>query len=110
MDAPTAKVPFVESIKHFVKNLGNPDSSFRNIVPSVVSEELVTEEHLLAAQRNMARQELVAKIVTTLIGLGISFTFSYFGIRWLANALDPTKQGKKESQKKVFMNVFCSFM
>lgn len=47
------------------------------------------------------RQELVAKLVSTCLGLAVSFTITYFGFKYLANVLDPTRQEKKEAQKRV---------
>ncbi len=47
------------------------------------------------------RQELIAKLVSTCLGLAVSFTITYFGFRYLANVLDPTRQEKKEAQKRV---------
>ena len=47
------------------------------------------------------RQELVAKLVSTCLGLAVSFAITYFGFKYLANVLDPTRQEKKEAQKRV---------
>ncbi len=47
------------------------------------------------------RQELIAKLVSTCLGLAVSLTFTYFGFKYLANVLDPTRQEKKEAQKRV---------
>ena len=48
------------------------------------------------------RQELIAKLVSTCLGLAVSFTITYFGFKYLANVLDPTRQEKKEAQKRVW--------
>ncbi len=50
---------------------------------------------------NMARHELIAKLISSCIGLAVSFTITYFGFKYLANILDPTRQEKKEAQKRV---------
>ena len=47
------------------------------------------------------RQELAVKLLSTVLGLTVSFAVSYFGIKWLANAMDPTRQEKKDAQKRV---------
>ncbi len=47
------------------------------------------------------RQEIIAKLVSTCLGLAVSLTFTYFGFKYLANVLDPTRQEKKEAQKRV---------
>ena len=49
------------------------------------------------------RQELIAKLVSTCLGLAVSFTITYFGFKYLANVLDPTRQEKKEAQKRVLL-------
>ena len=53
------------------------------------------------ASKMSGRQELVAKLVSTCLGLAVSFTITYFGFKYLANVLDPTRQEKKEAQKRV---------
>ncbi|XP_041363867.1 outer mitochondrial transmembrane helix translocase-like [Gigantopelta aegis] len=47
-----------------------------------------------------AKNELLAKIISTLIGLTASFTITYFGVRYLMNAMDPTQKDKKESRER----------
>ena len=49
----------------------------------------------------IGRQEILVKLFSTCVGLAVSLTISYFGIKWLANAMDPTRQEKKEAQKRV---------
>ena len=49
---------------------------------------------------NIHRNELIAKLLTTCLGLAVSFTITFFGVKWLANAIDPTKQEKKEAQQR----------
>ena len=53
------------------------------------------------ASNMSGRQEIVAKLVSTCLGLAVSFTITYFGFKYLANVLDPTRQEKKEAQKRV---------
>ena len=47
------------------------------------------------------RNEILLKLLSTLLGLTVSLGFSYYGIRWLVNAMDPTKHEKQEAQKRV---------
>ena len=46
------------------------------------------------ATQMSGRQELVAKLVSTCLGLAVSFTITYFGFKYLAIVLDPTRQEK----------------
>ena len=57
----------------------------------------------------LTKNELVAKLVSTCIGLAASLTITYFGFKYLANVLDPTREEKKEAQKRVAMEIklFC---
>ncbi|XP_074648262.1 outer mitochondrial transmembrane helix translocase-like [Tubulanus polymorphus] len=48
----------------------------------------------------MNKPEVVARIASTLVGLTVSFAVTYCGVKWLANALDPTKQEKQEAHKR----------
>ena len=47
------------------------------------------------------RNELLIRLLSTGLGLAASFAFSYFAIKWLVNAMDPTQHQKKEAQKRV---------
>ena len=47
------------------------------------------------------RNELLVRLLSTGLGLAASFAFSYFAIKWLVNAMDPTQHQKKEAQKRV---------
>lgn len=49
-----------------------------------------------AAQRN----ELLMKLLTSVLGLAVTFAVSYYGIRWLVNVMDPTHSDKQASQKR----------
>ena len=65
-----------------------------------------TYEPLLPNYRNPHvempnRQEILIKLATTCLGLAVSFTISYFGLKYLAKVLDPTMAGKKEAEKRV---------
>ena len=53
-----------------------------------------------------AKNELLAKIISTLIGLTASFTITYFGVRYLMNAMDPTQKDKKEARERVSCLLF----
>lgn len=49
---------------------------------------------------NMNRQEFLTKVVTSCIGLAVSFTITYFGFKYLGNVLDPTREEKKRAQQR----------
>ena len=50
---------------------------------------------------DIARRELIAKLVSTLIGAAVSIGITYVGVKFLMNAIDPTQKEKLESQKRV---------
>jgi cytochrome bd-type quinol oxidase subunit 2 len=51
--------------------------------------------------RTLQRNDFIVRLLSTLTGLVVTFGVSYYGIRWLVNAMDPTKHEKKEAQKRV---------
>lgn len=53
------------------------------------------------AKNGMVRQELIAKFVSTMVGLAASFAITYFGVKYIVNAMDPTRKEKKSSQMRV---------
>ncbi|KAK6171376.1 hypothetical protein SNE40_019580 [Patella caerulea] len=48
----------------------------------------------------MTRSEVFAKLFSTMLGLSVSFAITYFGVKWLVNAMDPTRKDKSSSQKR----------
>ena len=54
-----------------------------------------------AVAAGVRRQEIIAKLISSCIGLGLSLTITYFGFRYLANVLDPTREEKKRAQLRV---------
>jgi SpoVK/Ycf46/Vps4 family AAA+-type ATPase len=48
----------------------------------------------------LQKQEIIMRLTTTVLGLIFTFGFSYYGLQWILNAMDPTKQDKKEAQKR----------
>ena len=53
----------------------------------------------------MSRQEIVTKLLSTCIGLAVSFTITYLGFKYLGNVLDPTREEKKQAQKRVSRSI-----
>ena len=52
-------------------------------------------------QNGMARNQVIAKVVSTVLGVTASFALTYFGIKWLTEAMDPTKKEKTLAQAEV---------
>ncbi|KAK7112183.1 hypothetical protein V1264_011672 [Littorina saxatilis] len=62
--------------------------------------EKVPAEVTAEAKNAVVRNEVVAKLISTVLGLAASFTFTYFGVKWLVNAMDPTRKEKQEAQAR----------
>ncbi|XP_060063421.1 outer mitochondrial transmembrane helix translocase-like [Ylistrum balloti] len=45
----------------------------------------------------VGKQELTAKLLSTLIGLAASFGITYFALKWLSNVMDPTHKERKSA-------------
>ena len=53
------------------------------------------------AKTSTGRNEIIAEVVLTVLGLAASFTITYFGVKWLVNAMDPTRKEKQEAHARV---------
>lgn len=93
----TALQPKLALVKQIGQGLLNGRST-----PAAVHESLMvmTEEPERAALRAAQRNEIIVKLLSTVLGLAVSFGVSYYGIRWLVNVMDPTRSEKQESQKR----------
>ena len=88
--------PVYQKIKDYIVTL----------LPEAKRNEAFTPELIFrqtsgaAVESKPARQELVVRLLSTGLGLTASFAFSYFAIKWLVNAMDPTYKQKKEAQRR----------
>lgn len=74
--------------------------NIREISTNVVSEMTLTaknEPEIIMPTRNQA----IVKVLSTVLGIAASFTLTYLGIKWLTDAMDPTKKEKKLAQAEV---------
>jgi hypothetical protein len=93
------------NLKEFLSQwmTSNRDLSFKEIVSHMVAsdtDKMPVAESMSEARNAVAKNELVA-ILSTVLGLAASFTFTYFGVKWLVNAMDPTRKEKQEAQARV---------
>ncbi|KAH9513140.1 ATPase AAA domain-containing protein 1 [Bulinus truncatus] len=82
-----------DSVKTLTKN-------GKELAVKLLSEIIEPEEEIVMPQfeNDISRNHLIAKIVSTALGIAASFTLTYFGIKWLTDAMDPTKKEKKLAQ------------
>ncbi|XP_012939116.1 ATPase family AAA domain-containing protein 1 [Aplysia californica] len=69
-------------------------------VVSEVSRSVRGEPDIVMSeiQNGITRNQVIAKVVSTVLGVAASFTLTYLGIKWLTDAMDPTKKEKKLAQ------------
>ena len=86
-------------------------SEIKDIYTNVVSEisrsvkgepEIVMSE----VQNGITRNQVIAKVVSTVLGVAASLTLTYWGMKWLTDAMDPTKKEKKLAQAEVRITEF----
>ncbi|CAG5118276.1 unnamed protein product [Candidula unifasciata] len=75
----------------FTKNI-------RDISANVVSEVTRTVKGEPEIVAMSSKNQIIAKVFSTLFGVAASFTLAYLGIKWLTDAMDPTKKEKKMAQ------------
>ncbi|BFZ03480.1 hypothetical protein BsWGS_06519 [Bradybaena similaris] len=78
-------------INDFTKNI-------RDISANVVSEVSRTVKGEPEIVVMSSKNQIIAKVFSTLFGVAASFTLAYLGIKWLTDAMDPTKKEKKMAQ------------
>ncbi|XP_076459385.1 outer mitochondrial transmembrane helix translocase-like [Babylonia areolata] len=83
------------------KNLPN----FKDIIARATStgmEKVPTEAAapMTEAKTAITRNDVVAKLISTFLGIAASFTITYFGVKWLVNAMDPTRKEKQAAQAR----------
>jgi hypothetical protein len=76
-------------------------SDFRNRFDGAAASLTLGNDASGNTVRTLQRNDFLVRLLSTLTGLVVTFGVSYYGIRWLVNAMDPTKHEKKEAQKRV---------
>ena len=56
-----------------------------------------------------ARREMLAKLISSLLGLAASFGLTYFAVKWMTNAMDPTRKEKQKARERVIIAVYPVF-
>ena len=49
----------------------------------------------------IARREMIAKVISSLLGIAASFGVTYFAVKWMTNAMDPTRKEKQKARERV---------
>jgi len=77
----------------------NIQVSGSHIIAGVITP--LEEEAKLAAIRAAQRHEAVVKLLTTLLGLGLSLGITYYGVKYLMKAMDPTQHDRLDAMQRV---------
>ena len=85
-------------LKIFKTNIKEISSNFL----SELSQTLKGDEVVMSEVDGITRNQVVAKVLSTVVGIAASFTLTYWGIKWLTDAMDPTKKEKKLAQAEVY--------
>lgn len=76
-------------------------SSLTNDSYYTVSNMPVVNQMTEAAAKDLARREMAAQLVKSLLGLGLSVAFTYFVVNYMVDSMDPTKKEKKKARERV---------
>lgn len=89
------------------KLIGRSDMSLKQLMTEMTSagiEKIPADiSPLSEGNKVVARNEIVAKLISTVLGLAASFTITYFGVKWLVNAMDPTRKEKQQARERVII-------
>lgn len=102
MDAPihieTLKAKVFEFLDFFRDKMTVP-------VETVAKDEVIQTVTARASQEavdSIARRELIAKLISSALGLGASIGLTYFVVNYMTNAMDPTRKEKQKSRERVY--------
>ena len=62
---------------------------------------LADEARLGALRAAQQRQETLVRLLSSLLGLGLSLGITYYGVRYLMKAMDPTQHERAEAIRRV---------
>lgn len=66
-----------------------------------LSSNASTSEMVKVNSNHQAIREIVAKLISTGLGIAATIGVSYFFVKWMSNAMDPTRKEKVAAQQKV---------
>ncbi|XP_069123895.1 outer mitochondrial transmembrane helix translocase-like [Argopecten irradians] len=91
-----------ETFRQVLKRAFTSSGAFikSNITGNCLSANEVVIEENTELLSKVGRQELTAKLLSTLIGLAASFGITYFALKWLSNAMDPTHKERKNASAR----------
>lgn len=100
----------LQSLKDLVSSIQNSLDSppktigFSKIIPKnfFLDNSLTTDKDYTPME--LREREILAKVISLVLGLGVSFSITYFGVKYLTKALDPTRKDKEKSETKVSFN------
>ena len=109
MDAPyfegiNPKDTILESwgvLKDYINEILPPAGRNWHIYPNLSDARPVLDALGEQQMPSITRQEVITKLLTTCFGLAVSFSITYFGIKWLVNAMDPTREDKRQAHRRV---------
>ena len=103
------KIDIKQNFLDFVDFIKAEASKLTNNLPvkENISEPLGEMANIPAADARevIARKEMLAKIISSLLGIAASFGLTYFAVKWMTNAMDPTRKEKQKARESV-----CSFL
>ena len=109
MDAPyfeglNPKDTILESwgvLKEYINEILPPVGRNWHLYPNLSDARPVLDALGEQQMPSITRQEVITKLLTTCFGLAVSFSITYFGVKWLVNAMDPTREDKRQAHKRV---------
>ncbi|XP_060552488.1 outer mitochondrial transmembrane helix translocase-like [Ruditapes philippinarum] len=94
----TVKQKFNELIE-FVKLLAQKPTDVIDVPDNEILQNFSSQATRETAD-SVARRELVAKLISSGIGLAASIALTYFAVNYMTNAMDPTRKEKQKSRER----------
>lgn len=89
-------------MKNFLKDFtGNAKDLIKLQALSIQTCNASNSEMVKVSSNDQAIREIVAKLISTGLGIAATIGVSYFFVKWMSNAMDPTRKEKVAAQQKV---------
>ena len=91
-------------MKNFLKDFtGNAKDLIKLKALSIQTCNASNSEMVKVSSNDQAIREIVAKLISTGLGIAATIGISYFFVKWMSNAMDPTRKEKVAAQQKAAM-------
>ncbi|XP_053393466.1 outer mitochondrial transmembrane helix translocase-like [Mercenaria mercenaria] len=96
----SVKAKFVELIEFVKETLKETTAKTVESVPQDDYVKILTTQPAQETAEAVARREMIAKLISSALGLAASIGLTYFAVNYMTNAMDPTRKEKQKARER----------